>query len=682
MHHKTKLKGFTALATGLLSATFLMASPTFADEDKFGQTIEGELQDLGTMYKVVAPNKELSRKAMVTFHSNLLETSDNKLEHVMTLTPEEVKSLKSFGFNVALDSVWAIKYTKQRMKQLQVKPAAPGEIAPKSIPGFACYPTVEETYASADTLAANYPSLATYIDIGNSWKKTTSLNGYDLKVLKITNQAVTGDKPKMFIHSAMHAREYTTATLTLEFATQLLNNYGTDADATWIIDNHEVHILFHMNPDGRKQAETGLYWRKNTNENYCSPTSSNRGADLNRNFTHSWNVTGGGGSSGNVCSAVYRGPIPASEPETMAVENYVRTLFPDRRGPNDSDAAPTDTQGLHLDIHSYSELMLWPWGHTNSVAPNGTALQTLGRKLAYWNGYEPIQSVGLYPTDGTSDSVSYGELGVPNYTYELGTAFFQDCNTYENTIKPDNLPSLEYAAKIIRAPYLTPAGPEVYGVDMDGAENQDADVGDMVALSATANDARYENQNGTEPSQNVTEAEYYIDSYPWQSGATAYAMSASDGNFNSNSEGVSATIDTTGLSEGQHMIYVRAKDATGQWGAGSAGFLTLTNTAPNVPPVARWWYRCEDLTCLFAGGRSEDVDGYIDRYYWWMKPGTSIWGAAPSITYTYDDYGVYKPFLTVRDDDGDNNRKRRKLTLAPPGSAANPTGVIEGYFEE
>lgn len=96
------------------------------------------------------------------------------------------------------------------------------------------------------------------------------------------------------------------------------------ADATWILDHHEVHLLLQANPDGRKKAETGLSWRKNTNTNYCGPTSNNRGADLNRNFTYSWNSTGGTGSSGNECDITYRGIGPASEAEVQAIENYVR----------------------------------------------------------------------------------------------------------------------------------------------------------------------------------------------------------------------------------------------------------------------------------------------------------------------------------------------------------------------
>ena len=85
--------------------------------------------------------------------------------------------------------------------------------------------------------------------------------------------------------------------LVLEFARWLVNGHGVDADASWILDHHEVHMLLHTNPDGRKRAEGGLSWRKNTNNNYCANTNT-RGADLNRNFSFGWNSTGGTGSSG------------------------------------------------------------------------------------------------------------------------------------------------------------------------------------------------------------------------------------------------------------------------------------------------------------------------------------------------------------------------------------------------
>ena len=69
------------------------------------------------------------------------------------------------------------------------------------IPGFACYRTVEETYASAHALATAYPSLVEWSDVGDSWKKTQdSAEGYDLMVLRLTNEARTGAKPVLFSH--------------------------------------------------------------------------------------------------------------------------------------------------------------------------------------------------------------------------------------------------------------------------------------------------------------------------------------------------------------------------------------------------------------------------------------------------------------------------------------------------
>lgn len=196
-----------------------------------------------------------------------------------------------------------------------------------TIPGYECYRTVEETYADAQQLANTYPTLTSWIDVGDSWEKSVGqADGYDMMVMKITNQAIQIDKPKLFIIASIHAREYTPAELALRYAEYLLNNYGTDADVTWVIDYHEIHIMFQANPDGRKEAEAGLSWRKNTNENYCGATSTNRGADLNRNFSYEW---GGVGASTNPCDATYRGPAPDSEPETRAIRDYMLSLFPD-----------------------------------------------------------------------------------------------------------------------------------------------------------------------------------------------------------------------------------------------------------------------------------------------------------------------------------------------------------------
>ncbi len=545
-----------------------------------------------SIYNAYFPSLEIGKKAAISFHAQLLESHYDEGFLVLELSDNDRDKLKTFGFkfNIAQDFLQKRNAFFTSMQNLltsaQQNPAVDAQsIGIAAIPGYECYETVEETFAAAQNMVATHPDLAQWIDVGNSWEKTAGVGGYDMNVLILTNQNISGNKPKLFINSAIHAREYITAPLVLAFAHWLLDNYGSEADATWILDHHEVHLMLHTNPDGRKQAESGLLWRKNTNQDYCSPGSDSRGVDLNRNFSFTWNSTNGQGSSGSQCSITYRGPSAGSEPEIQALENYVRSLWPDNRGNNRNDPSPQSTSGIHLDFHSYSELVLWPWGDTSQTAPNGTALQTLGRKFAYFNDYSPMQSVGLYPTDGTSDSVSYGELGVAAYTFELGTQFFQNCSTYENTIKPDNMSALIYAAKVVRTPYITPAGPDIIALGLsNNADTLGVPAGTQVTLSASATDTRFNNSNGTESTQNIAQAEYFIDEVPWDSSATSIALSADDGNYNERTEAISASIDTTGWSEGKHIIYLRSRDTSNTWGAVSAIYLIIDED-PDIPDI-------------------------------------------------------------------------------------------------
>jgi carboxypeptidase T len=490
---------------------------------------------------------------------------------VLEVTAEEYQRLLDAGFRLEVDE----KLTAG-LNQLLV--GLPGQVA--GIPGYPCYRTVEETFATAQAIVANQPQLASWLNIGVSWEKLQNPNlGYNMMVLRLTNAAIPGPKPTLFIMAALHARELTTAELVTRFGEYLVDNYGTDADATWLLDYHDVHLLLQANPDGRKRAETGLSWRKNSNNNYCANTNS-RGIDLNRNFDFLWGCCGG--SSGNQCDATYRGPSPASEPETQAIQEYINLIFPDQRDDPIEASAPVTATGVFLDVHSYSELVLWPWGFTSSPTGNDTALRTLGRKFAYYNSYMPQQAIGLYPTDGTTDDYAYGKLGIAPYTFELGTAFFQACSAFENTILPDNLGALIYAAKVARTPYLTPAGPDALNLTVSSLTVAPATV---VTLTATLNDTRFSSRNGIEPVQNIAQAEYYLNAPPWITTTTPVAlpMVPVDGSFNSPVELAQAAVDTTGLAPGRHTLYVRGQDTAGNWGAVSAQFLYVID--PDVAPI-------------------------------------------------------------------------------------------------
>ncbi len=482
---------------------------------------------------------------------------------VLDVNAEEYERLEADGFQVII----LAELTDQLNNPLE---NLPGQVS--GIPGFLCYRTVEETYTTAENIVASYPDLATWIDIGDSWEKSMGLGGYDLMVLKITNTNVSGPKPKLFMMSSIHAREYTPAELNTRFAEFLTQQYDLDPDVTWLLDYHEIHFLLQANPDGRKHAELGENWRKNTNQNYCGPTSSFRGADLNRNFQFQWGCCGG--ASSDECHTQYRGPSAASEPETQAIQNYVSSIYPDLRDADLTAAAPITTTGIFLDLHSYSELLLWPWGFTTTITTNGLAMQTLGRKLAYFNGYRPEQAINLYPTDGTTDDFAYGELGLPAFTYELGSKFFESCNSFENNILPDNLESLIYAAKAVRAPYLSPAGPDVLEPSLSSGT---IGSGGLVTLTVTLDDTRYEDRNGVEPSQTIAGAEVYLDIPGWITTTTPVPlpMTPQDGAFDTEVEVAEFVIDTSGLSSGRHSLFIRGQDVSGNWGVYSAIFLQI-----------------------------------------------------------------------------------------------------------
>ena len=404
---------------------------------------------------------------------------------VVLLQPEERAVLEARGLRIEVDAELTA----------QINAPVSESVTPSAgIPSYPCYRTVEETYDSMAQLAANNPNLLTWTDTGDSWEKATPGGGagYDLYTMVLTNKATAGPKPKFYLMAAIHAREYATAELGARFVEKLVADYGADADTTWLIDHYELHAVFQVNPDGRKKAESGQSWRKNTdNDDGCTqervPQGIYYGTDLNRNSSFKWDT---GGSDDNACGQTYHGPTHASEPETQHVEQYMANIFGDHRGPGDNDAAPLDTQGVMITLHSFGNSVLFPWGWSDTLlAPNDAQLRTLGRKFGFYNDFEVCPAGDCYYiASGGTDDYAYGALGIPGYTFEVGTAFFQSCSTFESDILPRNLPALKYAFKAARQPYRDAAGPEAFDV---GVSSGTVSAGEDVTLTAKTSDARY-----------------------------------------------------------------------------------------------------------------------------------------------------------------------------------------------
>ena len=571
---------------------------------------------------------------------------------------ERVEALRALGYYVDLDE-----------RRTAWMAGEPGPTSPISIPGFPCYRTVEETYAAMDAIVAAHPDLAAVADAGDSWLKTQSAAaGYDLRVLVLTNAAVAGPKPKLFVTASIHAREYAPAELLLRFGEQLVAGYGSDPDATWLLDHHEIHLLPQANPDGRKQAESGQLWRKNVDDNYCTGTGD-RGADLNRNFSFQWGCCGG--SSSSPCDETFRGPAAHSEPESQAIEGYERAIFPDQRPADLVTPAPDDATGVYIDIHSFSPEILTPWGFLDpnvDPPPNGAQLRTAARKYGFYSGYDP--TLYIYTVDGSTQDFAYGELGVATSSWEIGTSFFESCASFESSVLPAGLAMLRYAAKIARTPYLTPNGPEVLSPAL---APRPVVAGTPVALAPRADDTRYSSAGGIEPTQAIAAAEVYVDLPPW-AGGTPLALAAADGAFDETVEALTASVATGALAPGRHELFLRAEDAGGDWGAVTGAFLWVIDpaTAPVVAGSVRTAGSGAPLAATVAiGGFTAATDPATGVYSLQVPPGTydlaaaasghqsaTVAGvAAPALASVTQDF-LLEPFTLLLADDGEG---------APPG---------------
>ncbi|MCJ2532675.1 MAG: hypothetical protein LN411_01985 [Candidatus Thermoplasmatota archaeon] len=275
-------------------------------------------------------------------------------------------------------------------------------------------PPVDYAYRNFSTIVeilyeteSAHSDIAKVYDIGDSWEKTEGIADRDILAIKISDNVDSDeDEPEVLIMALQHAREWPTSEIALQLIENLTDSYGSDARITWLVDNRETWIIPVVNPDGLEFAMTyDDMWRKNRRDN----GDTTYGVDLNRNYNGSENGDplgewGGVGTSSDTEDYTYCGEYPFSEPETQAVRDLVKN----------------HSFTVAIDFHTYSNLVMWPWGYTTDLPPDSEDLARIGHELAALNGYEPDQSVGLYPTTGDSLDWLYGSADIFAFLFEVG----------------------------------------------------------------------------------------------------------------------------------------------------------------------------------------------------------------------------------------------------------------------
>jgi hypothetical protein len=287
--------------------------------------------------------------------------------------------------------------------------------------------TVEEQataldFPSADSAYHNYTEMSTEIqqiatakpNIVSRFSIGKSYENRDLWAVKISDNVATDEsEPEVLFVGQHHAREHLTVEMTLYLLHLLADNYGTDSRITNIVNSREIYIVFNLNPDGGEyDIATGSYrsWRKNRQPN---SGSSYVGTDLNRNYSYKWGCCGG--SSGSTSSETYRGPSAFSAPETARLRDFI----------NGRVIGGVQQIKTSISFHTYSELILWPYGYTYTAVPSDMTQDdhdvfvAMGQTMAGSNGYTPQQSSALYISDGDMTDWAYGVHKIFAYTFEM-----------------------------------------------------------------------------------------------------------------------------------------------------------------------------------------------------------------------------------------------------------------------
>ena len=265
------------------------------------------------------------------------------------------------------------------------------------------YHNYAEVTAAVQELATQNPDIISLDTIGQSNE------GRQIWHLTISTELPTSNqKPSVIYMGGHHAREHLSIDVPLRLTQKLIAEYRAgNPRVITLIQSRQIHMIPMVNPDGAEfDIGTGNYkmWRKNRRNNQ----NGTYGVDLNRNYGFKW---GTGGSSKNSKADTYMGPSAFSEPETQAIKTFVEKQ---------------DNATLLLTFHTFSELILYPWGHSYDPIANSrdiSVYRRMAEKMSQWNGYTPQQSSELYQASGDTTDWAYGTQHIFAFTFELDPKF-------------------------------------------------------------------------------------------------------------------------------------------------------------------------------------------------------------------------------------------------------------------
>jgi len=277
------------------------------------------------------------------------------------------------------------------------------------------YHSLEDMYTYLDYLEETYDFISTE-EIGQSYE------GRSMRVVKVCVGGC-GNKSAVWIDGGIHAREWIAPATTTWMLMELVENAEESGNLD-LLEGLDWYFLPSHNPDGYAFSRSdNRMWRKTRSDNggwlHC------KGVDANRNWGFHWNE---GGTSNDKCQDTYHGPEAFSEVENIAVRDFI--------------SARKDKLIFFNSIHSYSQLILLPWGYTSSPPDDYDQMYELSMKgsdalTAVHGMYYEVGCIPciLYVASGSSADWAHGEAGIG---YSISVEL-RDTGSYGFLLPPEQI---------------------------------------------------------------------------------------------------------------------------------------------------------------------------------------------------------------------------------------------------
>ena len=573
----------------------------------------------------IMPDSDVQLKAL--FRAQNLDIIDgpSREEPYLAAFPEDLVWLEEHGY--------AYEIVEHNLEQYYANRLTGAETL------MGGYRTFTEIVSRLDSIHLEHPSITTA-----KWSIGQSLQGREQWVLKISdNPDVDENEPEVFFNSLIHAREPAAMMAVLYFMDYLTDNYSTNPDVAYLVDNREIYFLPCVNPDGYVYNQTtnpngGGMWRKNRRNNGDGST----GIDLNRNFDMLWGIDDNG-SSPNGFDETYRGTAPFSEPETQNVRDFV-------------NSRSIVTQ---IDYHTYQNLVLYPWGTSyyegDGLCDDNATFEMIADSMAYW--IHTVNNVWyatgtpwqtLYNTNGGSFDWEYGEttnhLKIYAVTTEVG-GFSDGFWPPANRILPlaqENLPANLFMARIAGV-----LAPQPYAVtyqsrcetETDGNANSIIEPGEGVDLSVTVKNTGLQTLSALQgqlstadpyltvtqsasawPSLNTNQSAPNTTPFHVTIAANCPALYVASLSLHlTDAAGLDTTLAFT-AAVGSYTIADNVEGGTGGWTTSGANNLWHISTRRANTPTHSW----------FSGN---DAGNYVDNVNAYLTSDTLVLGPGAELSY-------------------------------------------------